>query len=85
MAKQSDEDIDFAKNLAGKVISFAIHEYDKGTGNNDKQRNHYLSAKRFIASAWFDDLCTLCGLNPNHIKKKVVKCGKNPPQSPQQL
>lgn len=72
MDKQSDEDIDFAKNLAGKVISFAIYEYGKGAGDNDKQKNYYLSAKRFIVSAWFDDLCTLCGLESSHIKKKVV-------------
>lgn len=73
MGKQSDEDIDFAKNLAGKVISFAIYEYDKGIGDTNKQRNHYFSAKRFIASVWFDDLCTLCGLDSSHIKKKVEK------------
>lgn len=61
------EEIDFAKFLAEKVVKFAIHEYQKGTGATDKQRNHYTSAKRFLLSEWCEDLCLLNGTNSKYL------------------
>lgn len=65
--EQKAENADFAKWLAEKVISFAIYEYKKGIGNTDKQGRDYLSAKRFLTSDWFDDLCLLHGLNSKYL------------------
>lgn len=72
--KKAEEE-DFAKFLAEKVIKFAVYEYGKGVGNNDKQRNHYLSAKRFLVSEWFEDLCLLNGANSKYILEVLgIKC-----------
>lgn len=73
MSKQSDENIEFVRYIAKRTIEFSIYEYSKGVGNTEKQQNNYLSAKRFLVSEWFSDLCFLIGLQPDYLKRKVIK------------